>query len=107
MVVPPDQVTNTCNDLKLRWTVALSQDPLSVVEQSKFDKLLSTYGVHRVPIQFYNDEYKYAFSNKLFEKWSYIPKPKALRYRKPPIAVPAKQVKEANANGGALRMPTV
>lgn len=105
LVTPPDQVTNACNDLKLRWTVCLGKDPLAVVEKEKFDKLTGTYGVHCVPIQFYNDEYKYVFDSKLFEKWSYIPKPKALRYKKQPIAVPAKQVKEADANGGQLRMP--
>jgi hypothetical protein len=107
LVTPPDQVTNTCNDLKLRWTVCLGKDPLAVIEKATYEKLTATYGVHCVPIQFYNDGYKYMYDSKLFEKWSYIPKPKALRYKKPSIAVPAKQVKEADANGGALRMPQV
>lgn len=107
LVTPPDQVTNTCNDLKLRWTVTLSKDPLEVVDEKKFNTLMTTYGVHCVPIQFYEEGYKYVFGNKLFQKWSYIPKPKSLRYRKPPIAIPAKQVKAADANGGQLRMPTV
>jgi hypothetical protein len=106
-VVPPDQVTNTCNDLKLRWTVALSQDSLKAVDKNAFDKLTNTYGVHCVPIQFYNEEYDYVYDKKLFEKWSFIPKPKSLRFVKPPVAVPAKQVKEADAKGGQLRAPTL
>jgi len=107
LITPPDQVINACNDLKLRWTVCLGTDPLAIVEKDKFDKLSSSYGVHCIPIQFYNDGYSYVYDSKLFEKWSYIPKPKSLRYRKLPIAVPAKQVKEADANGGQLRKPEV
>lgn len=107
ITTPPDQVTNTCNDLKLRWTVCLDKDPLAVIEKPTFEKLTTSFGVHCIPIQFYNDGYKFVYSNNLFEKWSFIPKPKALRYKKQPVAIPAKQVKEADANGGALRMPVV
>jgi hypothetical protein len=106
-VIPSSQVANTCNETKLRWTACIGQDPLAVVPQKTYESLTSQFGVHCVPIQFWNNEYTYIFDNSKFGIWSYIPKPKALRFVKPPIAVPARQVTQADAKGGALRDPVV
>ena len=105
LVVPTNQVENTCNETKLRWTPCLSQDPAIPVPSTSYDKLTGTYGVHTVPIQLWDTKNTFMFTDTKFKKWSYMPKPKNLRFRKPPIVVPSQPAPETNANGGILRSP--
>lgn len=107
LTVPPTQVDNTCDELKLRWVGALSTDPSQPVSKTNFEALSDQFGVHCVPIQLFDPTNTFMFDNATFGTYSFIPKPKNLRYRKPPIAVPAQQTPAANANGGLLRSPTV
>ena len=105
MSVPPSQLDNTCDDTKLRWTVCLSQDPAKQPSEKNYTTLTGEIGVHCIPIQIWNKENAYMFTDSRFKKWSFIPKIKSLRYIKPPVVVPAKQVIEADAKGGNLRTP--
>lgn len=107
LIVPPSQVDNTCDQNKLRWTATLSQDPKDPVDEPTFKALADKFGVHCVPIQLWDDKNTFMFTDDRFGKWSYIPKPKQLRFRKPPVAVPAQQTPAADAKGGMLRPPTI
>lgn len=107
LVVPPSQVDNTCDELKLRWTTCLSQDPSVPVSEKTFSTLSEQFGVHCVPIQLWDDKNTFMFTDKTFGKWSYIPKPKDLRYRRLPVAVPGEQTPATDAKGGKLRSPTI
>lgn len=107
IIIPPSQIDNTCKDLSLRWTLCLSEDPSKPVSKENFDTLSQTFGVHSVPIQLWDTGNTFMFAKDTFEKFSFMPKPKSLRYKKPPVAVPAKQAVEADAKGGSLRSPTL
>lgn len=107
LVVPPSQVDNTCDELKLRWTVCLSQDPSVPVNQKNFEALSQQFGVHCTPIQLWDSTNTFMFGDATFGKWSFVPKPKDLRYRRLPIAVPAEQTPATDAKGGKLRSPTI
>jgi len=47
------------------------------------------------------------FTDTTFKKYSFIPKPKPLRYIKPPVVTPAEPNPSTNANQGMLREPVV
>jgi hypothetical protein len=47
------------------------------------------------------------FSDKRFGKYSFIPKPVDLRYRKPMVAVPGEPSVETDAKSGKLRTPAL
>jgi len=108
MIIPTDRSDKTINDTKLKWTVCLSTDPFKTVPPATYKKITETYGVHCVPITIYDiPANQYMFSEKLFKTYSFIPKPPALRYTKPPVAVPAEPSLTTNANQGKLRTPTI
>jgi hypothetical protein len=107
LAVPPGQVTNTMEENKIRWTACLKRDTLAPVSERDYDTMTRDLGVVCVPMHIWNPDNQYLFTDSRFGKWSFIPKPKGIRYRRPPIAVPAKQAPEANANGGMLRTPVV
>lgn len=119
--IPDDQIDNTIDNLKLKWTCILSTDPSVVPTDNNCDKLLNTYGVHSIPIPIWtsspqsfwqksqqqNQNQNQTQNSSLnFSKWSFIPKASGLRYVIPPIAVPAPASKVMDANGGQLRQPT-
>jgi hypothetical protein len=118
MTIPDDQVDNTINELKLKWTACLSADPSVTPTDTNCDKLLTTFGVHSIPVPIWtSDPESFWIKQKSassapaqtaneFSKWSFIPKAPGLRFTKPPVAVPAPASKKTDANGGLLRMPT-
>ena len=126
MTVPDDQIDNTINELKLKWTCSLSADPSVIPTDDNCDKLLTTFGVHSIPVPIWtSDPESFWIKQKSasasasasatqppgqtanqFSKWSFIPKAPGLRFTKPPVAVPAPASKKTDANGGLLRMPT-
>jgi hypothetical protein len=103
--LPPNQVDPTCEDTKLRWTVCLSSDPATPVDAKTYADVATQIGVHCIPIQMWDSTADFMFQPDTFKTWSFIPKPKELRFRRPPIVVPAQQSPVANANGGSLRAP--
>jgi len=107
MIVPSDRSETVVADTKLKWTICLSTDPLKSVPKETYNLITSTFGVHCVPIIIYDTENQYMFTDELFKKYSFIPKPAPLRYTKPPIIVPADPNPSMNANKGFLREPTI
>ena len=108
MVVPPDRTEEVADATKLRWTVALSQDPSVSVNETVYNKITSTFGVHCVPIQLFDTKNnQFMFTDKTFKTYSFIPKPEPLRYVKPPVVIPAEPNPSTDAKGGMLRAPTV
>lgn len=103
--LPPNQIDPTCEDTKLKWTVCLSSDPSIPVDAKTYASVATDIGVHCIPIQIWDTGADFMFQPDTFKTWSFIPKPKELRFRRPPIVVPAEQSPVANANGGALRAP--
>jgi hypothetical protein len=108
MTIPSDRADKIISDTKLKWTMCLSKDPFQSVSEATYKKITATYGVHCVPIILYDiPANQYMFTDKLFKKYGFIPKPKALRYIKPPVVVPAEPSPTINANKGVLRKPTM
>ena len=105
--LPPEQVDPMCEETKLRWTMCLSSDPQTPVDAKSYEDVANGIGVQCIPIQLWDNKNAFMFDTTTFKTWSFIPKPKELRFRRPPIAVPAEQSPVADAKGGALRMPTV
>lgn len=107
MTIPTDRADKIINDTKLKWTICLSKDPFKSVSEATYKKITNTYGVHCIPIILHDiPANQYMFTDKLFQKYGFIPKPKALRYVKPPVVVPAEPSPTINAHKGALRNTT-
>jgi hypothetical protein len=107
LAVPPGQISNTVEENKIRWTMCMKQNTVETVDQKEYDRLTQELGVASVPIHIWDSGNDYMFADNRFKIWSYVPKPKELRYKRPGVAVPAKQAPQANANGGMLRAPIV
>lgn len=108
MTVPPDRTEEVADATKLRWTVALSQDPSKSVNEQTYNKTTSTFGIHCVPVQLFDTKNnEYMFTDKTFKTYSFIPKPEPLRYIKPPVVIPAEPNPSTDAKGGMLRAPTI
>lgn len=107
--IPPDRADQIVEQTKLRWTLCLPRDPLESVPADQFVKVSKTFGVHCVPALLYEKEDKngYLFSDEIFKKHAFIPKPEELRYVKPPVITPAEPNPSMNANQGKLRAPVV
>jgi len=103
-----DQIPNLVEESKLSWSVCLETNPKNTTTPENFAILTSTFGVNCIPIQIWNPESDYLFESTkgMFAKYSFVPKPSALRYRTPDIAVPAEQTKSADGKGGQVRVPT-
>ncbi len=107
LIVPPDRTDETVENTKLRWTICFSNDPAKPVSKDTYNKITSTYGVHCVPIQIFDDKNDFMFTDKTFKTYSYIPKPEPLRYIKPPVVIPAEPNPSTDAKHGMLRSPTI
>jgi hypothetical protein len=108
MIIPGDRAETVVNDTKLKWTVCFSKDPDQSVSKETYKKISSTFGVHCIPILLHDiPNNEYMFTEELFKRYSFIPKPKPLRFTKPPTIVPAEPNPSMNANKGFLRSPTV
>ena len=106
-IIPVDREEEIAEATKLRWTICVSQDPSKSVTKEVYNKITSTFGVHCVPIILFDTTNNFMFTDTTFKKYSFIPKPKPLRYIKPPVVVPAEPNPSTNANGGMLREPNV
>ena len=106
-IIPVDREEEIADATKLRWTLCLSQDPSKPVTKDIYNKITSTFGVHCVPIILFDTTNNFMFTDTTFKKYSFIPKPKALRYIKPPVVTPAEPNPSTNANQGMLREPIV
>ena len=107
-IIPSDRAEEVADATKLRWTICFSKDPSQSVTKDTYNKITSTFGVNCVPmVLFDTSANQFMFQDNTFKKYSYIPKPEALRYIKPPVVVPAEPNPSTNANGGILRAPTV
>ena len=106
-IIPVDREEEIADATKLRWTLCLSQDPSKPVTKEIYNKITSTFGVHCVPILLFDTINNFMYTDTTFKKYSFIPKPKALRYIKPPVVTPAEPNPSTNANKGILREPVV
>ena len=113
MIIPTDRQSEIVEETKKRWTICLSRNPSTPVTPEVYNKITSLYGVHCVPACLFDtDASKFLFTDALFKKFGFIPKPcpdpkssSCLCYVPPPIVVAASASKSMDANGGALRMP--
>ena len=103
--IPSNQTTPIQTSTNGTWTLCMSQDPAVPVPQAMADSIQQNIGVHCVPINIWDAAYEYMFNKDHYKVHSFVPKPKPLRYIKPPVAKPATQVRSANANGGDLAEP--
>jgi hypothetical protein len=106
-IIPTDRTDEVIDATKLRWTVCLSKDPSVGVTKDIYNKITNTYGINCAPIQLFDENNSFMFTDSLFKTYSFIPKPEPLRYIKPPVVVPAEPNPSTDAKGGMLRSPTV
>lgn len=108
LTIPSDRSEEITEATKLRWTICFSQDPSQSVSKDAYNKITSTYGVHCIPaILFDTTDNDYLFKDNTFKTYSFIPKPEALRYIKPPVVIPAEPNPSTDAKGGMLRAPII
>jgi hypothetical protein len=107
LTIPPDRADTAVEQTKMRWTICLAKNSSEPVSQETFQTLTTKYGVHCVPISIFDEKNGFMFTEGTFKKYSYQPKPTALRYIKPPIVIPAEPNPSTNANQGKLRAPTI
>ena len=106
LTIPVDRANAIVNQTKLKWTICLSSDPFISVTEKDYKKITETYGVHCIPIILSDTTAnKFMFTKKLFKTHGFIPKPKPLRYIKPPVIIAAEPSKKTDANGGMIRAP--
>jgi len=104
--IPGDQISTVVEESKLTWTICLESNPKTITSASDYQKLTSNFGINCIPIQLWSSDSDYLFdTNGMFKKYSYVPKPKGLRYRKPPVVVAGTPSPALDAKGGALRAP--
>jgi hypothetical protein len=107
-IIPSDRTDTVAEATKLRWTVCFSKDPSKSITPAVYKQITNSFGVHCVPILLFDTKgNNYMFKDNTFKTYSFIPKPEALRYVKPPIVVPGEPNPTTDAKGGMLRAPTV
>jgi hypothetical protein len=107
MSIPEDRTDDIVETTKLRWTICLQTDPSNVTDSDTYNKITSSYGVNCIPIQIFDKNNDFMFSDNTFKKYSYTIKPENLRYVKPPIVIPGEPNPGTDAKGGKLRGPVV
>jgi len=103
--IDPQQIGATQQATKLTWTMNMTTDPSVVVPNTDVNYLFNTIGTQSLPIQIWDPNYGYMFTDSLFKTYSYMAKPENLRYTMPAPAQGVTQNPAANANGGSLRTP--
>jgi hypothetical protein len=83
----------------------MSQDPAVPVPQTTADSIRDNIGVHCIPINIWDAAYEYMFDKDHYKVHSFVPKPKPLRYIKPPAADPALPPPNVDSNAGNLAIP--
>lgn len=106
-IIPSDRIETVADETKLRWTICLSQDPEKPIDKKIYNIITNKVGVHCAPVQIFDKDNKFMFTDKTFKTYSYIPKPKELRYIKPPIVIPGEPNPSTDAKQGMLRSPTI
>lgn len=108
LVIPSDRVEEVADSTKLRWTICLEKDPSKSIDESDYKKITQNFGVHCIPIQLFSmEKEEFVYKEDMFKNYSYIPKPKDLRYIKPPIVIPGEPNPTTDGKHGKLRAPTV
>jgi hypothetical protein len=107
MSIPEDRTDDIVESTKLRWTICLQTDPSNATDSDTYNKIASSYGVNCIPIQIFDKNNDFMFSDNTFKKYSYTIKPENLRYVKPPIVIPGEPNPGTDAKGGKLRSPVV
>ena len=105
--IDPQQIGTVQKSTRLTWTMNMAADPALIVPNTDVNYLFNTIGTHCLPIQIWAPDYGYMFTDSLFKSYSYMAKPKGLRYTRPDPATGTTQSPAANAKGGALQQPTV
>jgi hypothetical protein len=107
-ITEASKIQETVDGSKLTWTLCLEQNPETVTDSATFTKLTSTFGINCIPIQIWKSEYDYLYDKTtgLFAKYSYVPKPSALRYIKEPIYIAAVPSPKMDGKGGMLQTPS-
>lgn len=105
--IPADRTQEIIDSTKLRWTICLSRNPLIPVNKQVYEQITKTYGVNCIPIQLFDMNNNFMFTDETFKTYSFQPKPEPLRYIKPGVAIPGEANPLMNANQGKLRGPTV
>lgn len=107
MTIPNDRKDQVKNDTKLRWTICLSKDPMEPITSDVYNTVTSTYGVNCIPTLLFDDNNQFMFTDKTFKTYGFMPKPKQLRYIKPPVTTPGEPNISMDARQGNLLSPTV
>jgi hypothetical protein len=105
--IPPDRTQEIVDSTKLRWTICLSRNPFTPINKQVYEQVTKTFGVNCIPIQLFDMNNNFMFTDETFKIYSYQPKPEPLRYIKPGVAIPGEANPLMNANQGKLRGPTV
>lgn len=104
MMISTNSIQQTIQDTKLKWTVGLSKDPAIPADEEMYKFVTEKVGINCVPIWLWDEKNTFMFTDKRFAKYSFMPKPKALRYSKPGVAVPAMPSPAMNAQGGRINI---
>jgi hypothetical protein len=110
MTTPTERLAGLQASTKSVWTMCLDADPKVIIPLKSTNQLQKTIGVHCVPIQIWStgtDSYDYMFDKDHFKVWSFLPKPKDLRYTIPKTVIPAKAAPQTNSNAGRLTAPSI
>lgn len=107
-IIPPDRVDELIESNKLKWTICFSAVPSKSVTKDIFNKITNTFGINCVPILLFDTKnIAHIYSNSTFKTYSYTPKPKDLRYIKPPVVIPGEPNPSTDAKQGLLRSPVI
>lgn len=107
MIIPDNKVNDTIEQTKLRWTICFSKDPSVTVPLETYKTIATKFGVHCIPAVLFDDASSFMFTDSLFKRYSFLPKPAPLRYKKPAVVTPAEPSNTTDAKGGSLREPTI
>jgi hypothetical protein len=92
---------NTTN----KWTMCLPPNPLQPVSEKTFTSITDKFGVQCVPITLFDTTNDFMFTEKYFNKYSFRPKPKALRRAPLQAIVPGVTSDNKNSYKGQLMPP--
>ena len=104
--IPESSKYKIINQNKKKWTICLSSNTSAPINKTGYD-IISSYGVNCIPMMIFDEKNDFMTSDKLFKKYSFLPKPAELRYIKPPIIIPNPVDPKTNSNKGALAAPVV
>jgi hypothetical protein len=107
-IIPSDRKEQVIEKTKLCWTLLLPNDPAKSPTAEEYQTAMS-YGVNCIPIALWDEavanEYMFKEKQNPLAVYSFAPKPKELRFRKPKAVKPPTPSPQLNADGGKLRAP--